>query len=195
MGHVKLVLVHDWLNQIGGAEDVLEHLVSYYPDAPVYTSMYAPGLMPDAYRAWDIRCLWTDRLPGIHRHHQRYLPLYPPAFHRLNLSAYDVVLSNKSGFCHGVQTGSETLHICYCLTPTRYVWDLPDHLLVDKTFDCGDGLVRLRLQVHYPGADETFTWTILGGTEAYAGIHGHGSGTTTPTASGVINHYTGFLVG
>jgi glycosyltransferase involved in cell wall biosynthesis len=125
---MKLALVHDWLNQIGGAEDVLEHLVSYYPDAPVYTSIYAPGLMPDAYRAWNIHPTWTDRLPGIHRHHQRYLPLYPLAFHRLNLSAYDVVLSNKSGFCHGVRTGPETLHICYCLTPTRYIWDLDAYL-------------------------------------------------------------------
>ena len=45
---MRLALVHDWLNQIGGAEDVLEHLVSYYPNAPLYTSMYAPDLMPPA---------------------------------------------------------------------------------------------------------------------------------------------------
>ncbi|MBN1202650.1 MAG: glycosyltransferase [Anaerolineae bacterium] len=125
---MKLALVHDWLNQIGGAEDVLEHLTRLYPGAPVYTSMYAPDLMPDAYRAWDIRPTWMDRLPGIHRHHQRYLPFYPPAFGRLDLSAYDVVLSNKSGFCHGVRTGPDTTHICYCLAPTRYIWGLKSYL-------------------------------------------------------------------
>ncbi len=125
---MKLALVHDWLNQIGGAEDVLAHLVDRYPDAPVYTSMYAPDLMPAAYRTWDIRTTWMDRLPGIHEHHQRYLPLYPLAWQGVDLSGYDVVLSNKSGFCHGVRTGLDTLHICYCLTPTRYVWNLGPYL-------------------------------------------------------------------
>ncbi|NDJ77395.1 MAG: glycosyltransferase family 4 protein [Chloroflexi bacterium] len=125
---MKLALVHDWLNQIGGAEDVLEHLVRYYPDAPIFTSMYAPDLMPDACREWPIHTSWMNRLPGIHTHHQRYLPLYPLAWGGMNLSAYDVVLSNKSGFCHGLRTGPETLHICYCLAPTRYIWDLENYL-------------------------------------------------------------------
>jgi glycosyltransferase involved in cell wall biosynthesis len=120
---VHLALVHDWLNQIGGAEDVLETLVEMFPDAPVYTSMYWPEKMSPAYREWNIRVTWMDRLPGIYRHHQFYLPLYPLAFAGLDLSDYDLVLSNKSGFCHGVHTG-QTAHICYCLAPTRYVWDL-----------------------------------------------------------------------
>ncbi len=119
---MRLALVHDWLNQIGGAEDVLETLVELFPRASIHTSMYWREGMPTAYRAWDIRATWMDRLPSIYRRHQPYLPLYPLAFARLDLSGYDVVLSNKSGFCHGVRTG-EALHICYCLSPTRYVWD------------------------------------------------------------------------
>ncbi len=119
---MHLALVHDWLNQIGGAEDVLEALVGMFPHAPIYTSMYWHAGMPLAYRAWDIRTTWMDRLPGIYRHHQPYLSLYPLAFAQLDLSDYDVVLSNKSGFCHGARTG-EAVHICYCLAPTRYVWD------------------------------------------------------------------------
>jgi glycosyltransferase involved in cell wall biosynthesis len=125
---MNLALVHDWLNQIGGAEDVLEHLVNYYPDAPLHTSMYAPDLMPPAYRDWNIQTTWLDRLPGIHQHHQRYLPLYPLAWQGVDLSDYDVVLSNKSGFCHGLHAGPETLHICYCLAPTRYIWNLDAYL-------------------------------------------------------------------
>lgn len=125
---MKLALVHDWLNQIGGAEDVLQTLAGIYPGSPVYTSIYAPDLMPPAYRDWDIRALWLDRLPGIHRHHQPYLPLYPLAWSRLDLSAYEVVLSNKSGFCHGFRSGPQTLHICYCLAPTRYVWQLESYI-------------------------------------------------------------------
>jgi glycosyltransferase involved in cell wall biosynthesis len=127
MAHMKLALVHDWLNQKGGAEDVLETLVGLYPEAPVYTSMYWRQGMPAAYREWDIRTTWMDRLPGIHRHHQPYLPLYPLAFARLDLSAYEVVLSNKSGFCHGVRGGPNLTHICYCLAPTRYVWTYEEY--------------------------------------------------------------------
>jgi glycosyltransferase involved in cell wall biosynthesis len=126
---MNLALVHDWLNQRGGAEDVLEALVPLYPQSPIYTSLYAPDTMPSFYRAWDIHTLWTDKLPAIHAHHQPYLPLYPLAWSGLNLSQYDVILSNKSGFCHGVRFNDEnTLHICYCLAPTRYVWQL-DHYL------------------------------------------------------------------
>jgi glycosyltransferase involved in cell wall biosynthesis len=119
---MRLALVHDWLNQIGGAEDVLETLVEMFPRAPVYTSMYWPEGMPSAYRTWDIHTSWMDRLPGIYHHHQLYLPLYPLAFAKTDLSSYDVVLSNKSGFCHAVRTG-QAVHVCYCLAPTRYVWD------------------------------------------------------------------------
>ncbi len=123
---MRLAIVHDWLNQLGGAEQVLETLVEMFPEAPVYTSIYWRDGMPLTYRSWDIRTTWMDRLPGIHRHHQPYLPFYPLAFAGLELSGYDAVLSNKSGFCHGVRTGN-AIHICYCLSPTRYVWDFENY--------------------------------------------------------------------
>ena len=126
---MRLALVHDWLNQMGGAENVLEELVDLFPGAPLYTSMYDPAKMPDAYRNWDIRTTFMQRLPGYSNHHQAYLPVYPFAFSRTDLSNYDLVLSNKSGFCHGVRTrkGSRSavhkaVHVCYCLTPTRFLW-------------------------------------------------------------------------
>lgn len=125
---MKLALVHDWLNQVGGAEDVLDTLVRLYPTRPLYTSIYAPQLMPAHYQQWDIRTLWLDQMPAIHNHHQPYLPLYPLAWGGLDLSDYDVVLSNKSGFCHGLQHDAETLHICYCLAPTRYIWQLDAYI-------------------------------------------------------------------
>jgi glycosyltransferase involved in cell wall biosynthesis len=124
---VKLALVHDWLNQVGGAEDVLAALVDLFPRSPVYTSIYDQAAMPSHFQHRDIRTLWLDHLPGIYRHHQPYLPLYPLAWGGLNLSD-DVILSNKSGFCHGLKYGPETLHICYCLAPTRYVWQLDAYI-------------------------------------------------------------------
>ena len=120
---MPLALVHDWLNQLGGAEDVLETLVGMFPGAPVHTSIYWREKMPAAYRQWPIRVSFMDRLPGVYRHHQPYLPLYPLAFERFDLAGFDLVLSNKSGFCHGVRPAPGAVHVCYCLTPTRYVWD------------------------------------------------------------------------
>jgi glycosyltransferase involved in cell wall biosynthesis len=78
--------------------------------------------MPAHYKGWDIRTTWMDRLPGIYRHHQPYLLLYPLAFGNLELSGYDLVISNKSAFCFGIQVPPGTRHLCYCLTPTRFVW-------------------------------------------------------------------------
>ena len=119
---MKTAIVHDWLNQIGGAEDVLEALVKLFPKAPLYTSLYWRKQMPPHWRMWDIHTSFIDRLPLARRRQQLYLPLYPLAFEQFDFSDFDLVLSNKSGFCHGVITGPETLHICYCLTPTRYLW-------------------------------------------------------------------------
>ncbi len=119
---MKLALVHDWMNQIGGAEDVLEALVTIYPDSPIFTSLYAPDKMPEHWRKWQINTSFIDRLPWSHSRQQLYFPLYPSAFEDFDFSDFDLVLSNKSGFCHGIITGPDTLHICYCLTPTRYVW-------------------------------------------------------------------------
>jgi glycosyltransferase involved in cell wall biosynthesis len=119
---MNLALVHDWLNQRGGAEDVLEALKSLYPQAPLYTSLYWRDAMPAHWRDWEVHTSFIDRLPLARRRQQLYFPLYPLAFEQFDFGGYDVVVSNKSGFCHGVITGPETVHICYCLTPTRYVW-------------------------------------------------------------------------
>ena len=110
---MKLALIHDWLNQMGGAEDVLENFVELYPTAPLYTSIYWRDGMPAHWRNWDIRTSFIDKLPLAYSKQQLYFPLYPSAFERFDFGEYDLVLSNKSGFCHGVITGPETLHICY----------------------------------------------------------------------------------
>ena len=144
---MKVALVHDWLNQVGGAEDVLDVLVGSFPDSPIFTSIYAPASLPDSYRDWNIQSLWLDHLPAIHRRHQWYLPLYPLAWHGLQLSDYDIILSNKSGFCHGLRYDPAALHICYCLTPTRYVWQLDNYLAGENLSAPLRWLVR-RLMAH-----------------------------------------------
>ncbi len=121
-------LVHDWLNQNGGAERVLEVLHGLYPDAPVYTSLYAPDRLPQAYRAWDIRTSFMQRLPLAKQRHRPFLPLYPFAFRRVDLSSYDLVISNSSGFCHCVPVPPGAVHVNYCLTPPRFLWSTDQYL-------------------------------------------------------------------
>ena len=101
----RVALVHDWLNQLGGAENVLEELVGMMPGAPVYTSIYAPERMPEQYRAWDIRTSFMQRL-GAPRT-TRVSGFLSTGVQQMDLSGYDLVLSNKSGFCHGVRTKSD----------------------------------------------------------------------------------------
>ncbi len=129
---MKIAIIHDWLNQVGGAEDVLDVLMQRFPGAPLYTSIYWRDKMPVHYQQWKIHTTWLDRLPGIHRNQQPYLPLYPLAFSKLKVAPIDVLLSNKSGFCIGVPKPTNARHICYCLAPTRYIWDLPSYIARER---------------------------------------------------------------
>ena len=114
---MSVALVHDWLNQQGGAEVVLEQLHAMYPEAPVHTSFYAPDLVDPAFRRLDIRTSWLQRLPGWRTRHQAFLPLYPLAFQSMRIRDADVVVSNVSAFCKGIQIPPGAIHVCYCLHP------------------------------------------------------------------------------
>jgi glycosyltransferase involved in cell wall biosynthesis len=125
---LKLAIVHDYLNQMGGAERVLLVLHALYPDAPVYTSMYAPDLVDPAFRRMDVRTSFMQRLPFVHRRHQPFLPLFPFAFESFDLRGYDVVLSMSSAWAKNVLTRPETCHVCYCLTPMRFGWSFEEYV-------------------------------------------------------------------
>jgi glycosyltransferase involved in cell wall biosynthesis len=125
---MRVAIVHDYLNQMGGAERVLEVLHELFPDAPVYTSMYWPEVMSPAIRRMDVRVSFMQCLPFVLRHHQPFLPLYPLAFEQFNLSGYDLVLSMSSAWSKGVITRPETFHVNYCLTPMRFAWSYHDYV-------------------------------------------------------------------
>jgi glycosyltransferase involved in cell wall biosynthesis len=122
---MSIALVHDWLNQLGGAEDVLNALKRMFPRAPIFTSIYDRQRMPAAWRGWDIRSTWMDHLPEVHRYHQPYMPLFAWVWAHYRIPAeHDVILSNKSAFCIGARGLHATArHICYCLTPTRFTYE------------------------------------------------------------------------
>ncbi len=127
-GHpVKVALAASWLNQYGGAERVLEVAHDLFPDAPVFTSTYWQAAMPPSYKTWDIRVSFLDRVPLI-KNQRLLLPLYPAAFESLDLSGYDTILSITSAFAHGVRVQPGARHICYCLTPARFLWNYTDYV-------------------------------------------------------------------
>jgi glycosyltransferase involved in cell wall biosynthesis len=125
---MRVAIVHDYLNQYGGAERVLEALHNLYPNAPVYTSIYDPDAMPSFYRQWDIRTSFIQQVPGWKRHFRRYFLLYPSAFESFNLHPYDLVLSSSSAYAKGIIPRPGALHICYCHTPMRFAWRTSDYL-------------------------------------------------------------------
>ncbi|NWF79778.1 MAG: glycosyltransferase [Chloroflexi bacterium] len=125
---MRVAIVHDYLNQYGGAERVLEALHELYPAAPVYTSLYDPATMPEAYLSWDIRTSFMQRLPGWRRHFRRYFLLYPAAFESFDLSEYDLILSSSSAYAKGVIPHPGAVHVCYCHTPMRFAWRTRDYM-------------------------------------------------------------------
>jgi glycosyltransferase involved in cell wall biosynthesis len=138
---MKLAIVHDYLNQMGGAERVLMVLHDVFPEAPIFTSIYAPGLVDGAFRRMDVRTSFMQRLPFVHRHHQPFLPLFPLAFESLDLRDYDVVLSMSSGWAKNVLTRPETCHLCYCLTPMRFGWSFQEYVSRERVAAWQRGLL------------------------------------------------------
>jgi len=125
---MKVALVHDYLNQMGGAERVVLALHEIFPDAPIYTSIYDPQRVDPAFQKMDIRTSFMQRLPMVTKHHQPYLPIYPFAMESLDLRGFDLILSSSSAFGKGVITRPETLHICYCHTPMRWCWNYDEYV-------------------------------------------------------------------
>jgi glycosyltransferase involved in cell wall biosynthesis len=125
---MRVALVHDYLNQMGGAERVLLALHSLYPQAPIYTAIYDAERVDSRFRSMDIRTSFMQRLPFVKHHHQPFLPLYPFAFEWMDLREYDLVISDSSAFAKGVVTRADALHVCYCHTPMRWAWNFEEYI-------------------------------------------------------------------
>lgn len=119
---MKIALVHDFLTQDGGAEKVLKVFQDIYPTAPTYTLIYDRKKANEVFLNKDIRTSFLQKFPLGVRKYQWYLPIMPMATERYDLMDYDVILSSSSAFAKGIITRPDTLHICYCHTPTRYLW-------------------------------------------------------------------------
>ena len=125
---MRVAIVHDYLNQRGGAERVVGTLHEMFPEAPIFTSVLDRTQLWPQLRSADIRVSWMQRLPGLTRHFKKYLLLYPLVFDRLDLSGFDLVLSSSSAFAKAVRPPPRGLHVCYCHTPARFLWSYDQYI-------------------------------------------------------------------
>jgi len=127
-GWLKVAIVHDYLNQSGGAERVVGELHRLFPQAPIFTTIVDRASLWPPLRDADIRVSWMQRLPGVLQHFKLYLPFYPRAVESFDLREFDLVISSSSAFAKGAVTQAGTTHVCYCHTPMRFGWDF-DHYM------------------------------------------------------------------
>jgi len=118
---LKVTLVYDRVNKWGGAERVLLALNEIWPEAPLYTAVYNPATAPWA-KKFKIIPSFLNKFPFAKTRHEAFPYLMPFAFESFAFDEYDIVLSVSSEAAKGIITKPKTLHICYCLTPTRYLW-------------------------------------------------------------------------
>jgi len=121
---MKVALVHDWLTGFRGGERVLLSLCRLYPKATIYTLLHREGSQPSEIERMEIRTSFIQWLPFAGRWYRHYLPFFPMAVENLDLRSHDLVISSSHCVAKGVLTAPDALHLCYCHTPMRYIWDM-----------------------------------------------------------------------
>ncbi|MBZ9604319.1 glycosyltransferase family 4 protein [Phyllobacterium chamaecytisi] len=120
---LRVAIVHYWLVSMRGGEKVVEELCRMFPQADIFTLVCNPDRISDFLKTRNIRTSFLQKIPGAKRHYTKMLPLMPFALEQFDLQEYDLVLSSESGPAKGVITRADALHICYCHSPMRYIWD------------------------------------------------------------------------
>jgi glycosyltransferase involved in cell wall biosynthesis len=122
----RVALVHDWLTGMRGGERCLEVLCELFPTAPLFTLLHVPGSVSPTIENRRIVASFVQRLPRAAARYRSYLPVFPLAISRFDLAGYDLVVSMSHCVAKGVRAPARALHLCYCFSPMRYVWDLYD---------------------------------------------------------------------
>jgi glycosyltransferase involved in cell wall biosynthesis len=121
---MKVAIVHYWLVGMRGGEKVVEALAEMYPQADIFTHVYVPEMISEKIREHRIIPTFINALPRAGKMYKTYLPLMPLALEQCDLRGYDLVISSESGPAKGVIPPAEALHVCYCHTPMRYIWNM-----------------------------------------------------------------------
>ena len=125
---MKVALIHDWLVGMRGGEKCLEVFCELYPEADLYTLVYAPDSISDTIRRMKVRTSWLNRLPSAQARFRYFLPLFPTAIEQFDLGAYDLIVSSSHCVAKGVFP-HRAFHVAYTYAPMRYVWDMRDAYL------------------------------------------------------------------
>ena len=115
-------MVHDYLNQYGGGERILETLCELFPRAPIFTLLYDERATGRVFKNREIHTSFLQNLPLVKKHHRIFPMLMPLAIEQFDLSYFDIVISSSASFAKGIITKPKTKHISYCMTPTRFLW-------------------------------------------------------------------------
>jgi len=126
---MRVALIHDWLTGLRGGERVLDELLAVWPDADVHTLVHVPGTTTARIDARVRATSPLQRVPGAGRHWRKLLLLHPWAARRLRVEGYDLAISVHHAVAKAARIDPRTPHLCYCLTPMRYVWDQADAYL------------------------------------------------------------------
>jgi len=129
---LKTAVVHDYFTQNGGAERVAAELYGSFQGADLFATVALPSCMPSGLTDVPVRTSWMQHLPAMAKMHRWYFPVYPLGVAGLNLSAYDLVITSSSGYAKGVTKKKTATHICYCHTPTRWIWRYDDYVKREK---------------------------------------------------------------
>ena len=124
MSELRIALVHDWLTGMRGGEKVLEVFCELYPQATLFTLLHNKGSVSDTIEKMNVRTSFVDRFPFKATKYRNYLPLFPKAIESFDFSGFDLILSSSHAVAKGARPAPGALHICYCHTPMRYVWEM-----------------------------------------------------------------------
>lgn len=134
----KVAVIHDWLVVNGGAEKVLEEILTLYPQAEIFTLV---DYLPEKDRIWlknhKVHTSFIQRLPLAKGKYRNYFPLFPIAIEQFDMSKFDLIISSSYAVAKGVITGPEQTHISYCHSPARYAWDLQAQYLKESNMEKG----------------------------------------------------------
>ncbi len=119
---MRVALVHDYLNQRGGAERVFSHIARAYPEAPIYTALFDSRQTGDLVDPARVRTSYLANIPGANAYFRYLAPFYPRAFEAFDLSSYDTILSSTTAWAKGVLVPPGAVHVCYINTVSRFAF-------------------------------------------------------------------------
>jgi glycosyltransferase involved in cell wall biosynthesis len=121
---MRVALIHYWLVTMRGGEKVIEALCRMFPQADIFTHVYVPSAVSETIRSHKVSTTFISSLPRAARKYKSYLPLMPMALEQLDLRGYDLIISSESGPAKGIIPPPGSVHVCYCHSPMRYIWNM-----------------------------------------------------------------------